>query len=41
MRELADPGILLSGDPPEGALIGQMRAVPAVPGRGRMLTRDG
>ncbi len=41
MRDLAQPGILLSGDPSEGALIGQLRAVPAVPGRGRMLTRDG
>jgi S-DNA-T family DNA segregation ATPase FtsK/SpoIIIE len=41
MRDLAQPGILLSGDPSEGALIGQMRAVPAVAGRGRMLTRDG
>jgi len=35
MRDLAQPGILLSGDPSEGALIGQMRAVPAVPGRAR------
>ena len=41
MRDLAQPGILLSGDPSEGALIGQLRAAPAVPGRGRMLTRDG
>ncbi len=41
MRDLAQPGILLSGDPSEGALIGQLRAVPALAGRGRMLTRDG
>ncbi|MEO8829104.1 type VII secretion protein EccCa [Lapillicoccus sp.] len=41
LRDLAQPGILLSGDPAEGALVGQLRAVPAVPGRGRMLTRDG
>ena len=32
---------LLSGDASEGALVGQLRAVPAVPGRARMLTRDG
>ncbi len=41
LRDLAQPGMLLSGDPTEGALIGQLRAVPAVPGRARMLTRDG
>ncbi len=41
LRDLAQPGMLLSGDPSEGALIGQLRAVPSVPGRARMLTRDG
>jgi len=41
LRDLAQPGLLLSGDPSEGALVGQLRAVPAVPGRARMLTRDG
>jgi S-DNA-T family DNA segregation ATPase FtsK/SpoIIIE len=40
-RVLAQPGLLLSGDPSEGAPVGQLRAVPAVPGRARMLTRDG
>jgi S-DNA-T family DNA segregation ATPase FtsK/SpoIIIE len=41
LRDLAQPGLLLSGDASEGALVGQLRAVPAVPGRARMLTRDG
>jgi S-DNA-T family DNA segregation ATPase FtsK/SpoIIIE len=40
-RDLAQPGLLLSGDPSEGTLVGQLPAVPAVPGRARMLTRDG
>lgn len=40
MRELAQPGILLSGSPEEGALIGPMRPVPARPGRGRLMTRE-
>ena len=34
LRDLAQPGLLLSGDPSEGALVGQLRAVPAVPGPG-------
>jgi S-DNA-T family DNA segregation ATPase FtsK/SpoIIIE len=41
LRDLAAPGVVLSGDPAEGALIGQMKAVPAPPGRGRLLTREG
>lgn len=40
MRDLAQPGILLSGTPDEGALIGPMRPMPAPPGRGRLLTRE-
>ncbi len=40
MRDLAMPGILLSGSRDEGALIGNLRPGPAQPGRGRMLTRD-
>ena len=39
LRDLAQPGLLLSGDPSEGTLIGQLRPVPAPPGRGRLLTR--
>ena len=41
LRDLAQPGLLLSGDPNEGSLVGNVRAVPAAPGRGRLLTRDG
>ena len=41
LRDLAQPGLLLSGDPSEGALVGQLRPVPAGPGRGRLLTRTG
>jgi len=41
LRDMAQPGLLLSGDPSEGALVGQLRPVPGVPGRGRLLTRDG
>ncbi|GAA4081016.1 type VII secretion protein EccCa [Nocardioides kongjuensis] len=40
MRDLAMPGILLSGSRDEGALIGNLRPGPAQPGRGKMLTRD-
>ena len=41
LRDLAAPGVLLSGDPNEGALVGQLRPVPAPPGRARLLTREG
>jgi S-DNA-T family DNA segregation ATPase FtsK/SpoIIIE len=40
LRDLAMPGLLLSGAPDEGPLIGNMRPVPTLPGRGRLLTRD-
>ncbi|GAA4814946.1 type VII secretion protein EccCa [Nocardioides caeni] len=40
MRDLAMPGILLSGSRDEGALIGNLRAGPAQPGRARVVTRD-
>jgi DNA segregation ATPase FtsK/SpoIIIE, S-DNA-T family len=40
LRDLAMPGLLLSGAPHEGPLIGNLRPAPAVPGRGRLLTRD-
>lgn len=40
MRDLAMPGLLLSGDPSEGQLVGNVRAVPAPAGRGRLVTRD-
>ncbi|WP_232820092.1 type VII secretion protein EccCa [Nocardioides allogilvus] len=40
MRDLAMPGILLSGPRDEGALIGNLRPQPAPPGRARVVTRD-
>ena len=40
MRDLATPGLLLSGTPDEGPLIGTLRPAPAPPGRGRLVTRD-
>jgi len=40
LRDLATPGILLSGSPDEGPLIGNIKAVPAVPGRGRLVSRE-
>ena len=40
LRDLAMPGLVLSGSPDEGALIGNVRPVPAPPGRGRLVTRD-
>lgn len=40
LRELAMPGILLSGDPQEGALLGNTKPRKAGPGRGQLVTRD-
>ncbi|MFN8190862.1 MAG: type VII secretion protein EccCa [Nocardioidaceae bacterium] len=40
MRDLAMPGLLLSGSPDEGPLVGNVRPAPAPPGRGRLVTRD-
>jgi S-DNA-T family DNA segregation ATPase FtsK/SpoIIIE len=40
LRELAVPGLLLSGSPDEGTLIGPARPEPAPPGRGQLVTRD-
>ena len=40
LRDLAQPGLMLSGSPEEGPLIGNLRPLPAPPGRGRLLTRD-
>ena len=39
MRDLAQPTLLLSGDPSEGALVGNLRPTPQPPGRGRLVTR--
>lgn len=40
MRDLAQPGLLLSGNPEEGPLIGTVKPQPAPPGRGVLVTRD-
>jgi len=40
LRDLAAPGILLSGSPDEGALIGNVKASFAVPGRAKVITRE-
>ncbi len=40
MRDLAMPGLLLSGNPDEGPLIGNLKPLPLPPGRGRLVTRD-
>ena len=40
LRDLAAPGLLLSGSPDEGPLLGNLRLVPAPPGRGRLVSRD-
>ncbi len=40
LRDLAMPGLLLSGSPEEGPLLGTLKPAPAAPGRGRLVTRD-
>ncbi|WP_205472657.1 type VII secretion protein EccCa [Nocardioides sp. SYSU D00038] len=40
LRDLAMPGLLLSGSAEEGPLIGNLRPTPLPPGRGRLVTRD-
>ena len=40
MRDLAAPGLLLSGSPDEGPLVGTQKPQPAPPGRGRLVTRN-
>lgn len=40
LRDLASPGILLSGDPGEGPLIGRLKPRRAVPGRATIVFRD-
>ncbi len=41
IRDLASPGILMSGSREEGPLLGNLRAEPLPPGRGRLITRAG
>ncbi|MFT4083813.1 MAG: type VII secretion protein EccCa [Nocardioides sp.] len=40
LRDLAMPGLMLSGSSEEGPLLGNLRPTPAAPGRGRLLTRN-
>ena len=40
LRDLAMPGLLLSGSPDEGPLIGTLKPAPAPPGRARLVSRD-
>jgi S-DNA-T family DNA segregation ATPase FtsK/SpoIIIE len=39
IRELGEQGILLSGDPGEGPLLGNLRPAPQPPGRGVLVRR--
>jgi S-DNA-T family DNA segregation ATPase FtsK/SpoIIIE len=38
--DLGATGILLSGNPEEGALIGKVKPIPAIPGRAQIVSRD-
>ena len=40
VKELNSPGLLLSGDPQEGTLLGDYRAAPLPPGRGILVRRN-
>ncbi len=40
LRDLAMPGLLLSGSPDEGPILGNLKPAPAPPGRGRLVSRD-
>ena len=40
LRDLAMPGVMLSGPRDEGVLIGNLRPQQAQPGRARLVTRD-
>jgi DNA segregation ATPase FtsK/SpoIIIE, S-DNA-T family len=40
LRDLAMPGLMLSGSPDEGPLLGNLKPAPASPGRGRLVSRD-
>jgi S-DNA-T family DNA segregation ATPase FtsK/SpoIIIE len=39
LRELSTPGILMSGSPEEGPLLGNVKPIPMPPGRGTLVTR--
>ena len=40
LRDLAVPGVLLSGSREEGPLVGTVRPTPSAPGRAQLVTRD-
>jgi S-DNA-T family DNA segregation ATPase FtsK/SpoIIIE len=40
IRDLGAPGILLSGNPDEGMLIGRVKPSQQPPGRARIISRD-
>jgi DNA segregation ATPase FtsK/SpoIIIE, S-DNA-T family len=40
LRDLEVPGLVLSGSPDEGHLVGTVRPMRMPPGRGRLVTRD-
>ena len=40
MTDLGTTGILLSGSPEEGQLIGKVKAIPSIPGRAQIVSRD-
>ena len=40
MTDLGATGILLSGNPEEGQLIGKVKAIPSIPGRAQIVSRD-
>ncbi|WP_323791320.1 type VII secretion protein EccCa [Nocardioides sp.] len=40
LRDLAMPGLMLSGSPDEGPLLGNVRPTPMPTGRGRLITRE-
>ena len=40
LHDLASPGLVLSGSPDEGPLVGGVRPTPARAGRGRLVTRE-
>jgi S-DNA-T family DNA segregation ATPase FtsK/SpoIIIE len=41
VRETGSPGLIMSGDPREGPLLGSQTATPQPPGRGYLVTRHG
>jgi S-DNA-T family DNA segregation ATPase FtsK/SpoIIIE len=40
MRDLAMPGLMLSGNPDEGPLLGNLKPQQGPPGRGRYVSRE-